>query len=113
MLHTHMQSNENKGDSLKRPLIEKTIETELALADRMAIERTKLSNERTFLSYLRTSLTLLGAGLTIIRLDLLEKLIDLGVVCLAMSPLVLAFAIYRFIYNRNRFNKYFDQVRNI
>ncbi len=83
------------------------IESTLALADRMAIERTKLSNERTFLSYLRTTLALLGAGVTIIRLDVLEKVYDLGVICLAMAPVILAFAIYRFIYNRRRFNRFF------
>lgn len=85
----------------------KEMENTLELADRMAVERTKLSNERTFLSYLRTSLALLGAGVTIIRLDVLEKVYDLGITCLALAPVILAFAIYRFIYNRRRFNKFF------
>jgi len=88
------------------------IENKLELADRMAVERTKLSNERTFLSYLRTTLALLGAGVTIIRLDVLEKVYDLGVICLALAPVILAFAIYRFIYNRRRFNRFFTNSKS-
>ncbi len=87
------------------------MENALELADRMAIERTKLSNERTFLSYLRTTLALLGAGLTVIRLDMLEKLYDLGIACLILAPIILAFAIFRFIYNRRRFNRFFDNSK--
>lgn len=96
-----------KPENEKSELLKKELLNELELADRMAIERTKLSNERTFLSYLRTSLALLAGGLTVIRLDVLEKVYDIGMVCLALSPLIMAFAIYRFIHNRKRFNKLF------
>lgn len=91
--------------------LKKEEETPGALANRLAIERTKLSNERTFLSYLRTTLTLLGAGVTIIQLEVLEELYDFGVACLAISPVILIFAIYRFLYNRRRFNKLFDKEK--
>lgn len=85
---------------------------DLELADRMAIERTKLSNERTLLSYLRTSLALLGAGVTIIRLDVLREVYELGMACLIVSPFIMAFAIYRFLYNRRRFNSFFKRKKD-
>ncbi len=40
----------------------------LSLADRLALQRTRLANERTFLTYVRTSLAMLGFGLVIIQL---------------------------------------------
>ncbi len=97
----------------KKPVNDLTekVENTLQLADRMAIERTKLSNERTFLSYLRTMLALLGGGLTIIRLDVLRQLYDLGIACLILAPIILAFAIFRFIYNRRRFNRFFTDSK--
>src|SRR5690554_1520725 len=82
------------------------------LNNKLAIERTKLSNERTFLSYMRTTLTLLGAGVTIIQLEVLEDLYEFGIACLVVSPFVMMFAIYRFLYNRRRFNKLFEQVQD-
>ncbi len=97
----------------KKPAADITdkVENTLQLADRMAIERTKLSNERTFLSYMRTILALLGGGLTSIRLDVLEQLYDLGITCLILAPIILAFAIFRFIYNRKRFNSFFTDSK--
>jgi len=80
---------------------------QLPLADKMAVERTHLSNERTLLSYLRTGLTLLGAGITIIRIDIFDKVYELGWVCVLSAPLILGFGIGRFLYNRRRIKKYF------
>lgn len=37
------------------------------LADRLALERTRLANERTLRAYLRSSLTLVIAGFTLIN----------------------------------------------
>jgi putative membrane protein len=92
--------------------LEKRWESDLDLQEQMSIERTKLSNERTFLSYLRTSLALLGAGLTIIRLEALEKVYDLGMACLILSPLVMGFAIFRFVRNKKWINKFKKRYRS-
>ncbi len=79
----------------------------LSLADKMAIERTHLSNERTLLSYLRTGLTLLGAGITIMRVDIFDKVYELGLAGIIASPMILGFGITRFVYNRRRIKRYF------
>lgn len=77
------------------------------LNNKLSIERTKLSNERTFLAYLRTAVTLFGAGVTIIQLKMLKELYEFGIACLVATPFVLGFAIFRFLYNRKRFNRLF------
>jgi len=78
------------------------------LNNKLSIERTKLSNERTFLAYLRTAVTLFGAGVTIIQLKMLKELYEFGIACLVATPIVLGFAIFRFLYNRKRFNRLFE-----
>lgn len=82
------------------------IEKELPLQELLSLERTKLANERTFLSYLRTSMALLGGGLTIIRMDMFEKVYDIGWACLILSPFITAFAIFRFLNNKRKLRKF-------
>lgn len=94
-----MKNNEKVNPNLK-------IEKELPLQELLSLERTKLANERTFLSYLRTSMALLGGGLTIIRMDMFEKVYDIGWACLILSPFITALAIFRFLNNKRKLRKY-------
>lgn len=93
-----------KAENEAKAIIKKNFGLELE--EQMSIERTKLSNERTFLSYLRTCLTLLGAGLTIIRLDALEKIYDVGMAAIILSPVIMAFGIYRFANIKKRLGRF-------
>jgi putative membrane protein len=43
-------------------------ESELALRDRLAVDRTRLANERTLLAYARTAIMLVVAGATALKL---------------------------------------------
>jgi putative membrane protein len=78
--------------------IEEDILSELNLNDLLAIERTNLAVERTFLSYFRTAVVFASAGFTIVRLaSLYERIMELGVALLVVSPLILMVGIWRYI----------------
>ncbi len=68
----------------------------LSLTDELAIARTNLANERTFLAYFRTSIVLFSSGIAIIRLEFFEKMYELGLVLVFISPVIIMIGTYRF-----------------
>lgn len=71
---------------------------ELSLTDVLAVERTHLAIERTFLSYFRTAVVFASAGFTILKVTSLHtQIMELGVVLLALSPIILLVGVWRFV----------------
>jgi|APDOM4702015191_1054821.scaffolds.fasta_scaffold08576_4 putative membrane protein len=78
--------------------VEETILEELSLTDVLAVERTHLAIERTFLSYFRTAVVFASAGFTILKVTSLHtQIMELGIILLAMSPIILFVGIWRFV----------------
>ena len=63
---------------------------QLILRDRLAADRTILSNERTFLAYIRTALTLFIAGLSFVHFEILGSPIVDGTICATFVVLSIA-----------------------
>ncbi len=63
---------------------------QLILRDRLAADRTILSNERTFLAYIRTALTLFIAGLSFVHFEILGSSIIDGTICAIFVVLSIA-----------------------
>lgn len=76
-----------------------TSSPQLALSDRLALQRTRLANERTLLTYVRTSLALVGFGLALIQFHP-ERGGRLGYTALTVAALVLALGLWRFSVHR-------------
>ena len=68
----------------------------LSLSDQLAVARTNLANERTFLAYFRTGIVLFSSGVAMVRLDILEKIYDLGLVLICISPVIIFIGLFRF-----------------
>ena len=75
--------------------------TQLALSDRLALQRTRLANERTLLTYVRTSLALVGFGLALIQFHP-ERGGRLGYSALAVAGVVLGVGWWRFRTHRRQ-----------
>jgi len=78
-----------------------TSSPQLALSDRLALQRTRLANERTLLTYVRTSLALVGFGLALIQFHP-ERGGRLGYTALAVAAVVLAVGLWRFRTHRRQ-----------
>lgn len=78
-----------------------TSSPQLALSDRLALQRTRLANERTLLTYVRTSLALVGFGLALIQFHP-ERGGRLGYTALAVAAVVLAVGLWRFRAHRQQ-----------
>ena len=82
---------------------------EFTLRDRLAIERTLMSNERTVLAYGRTSLTLLAIGVTFLHFapgaGMFYILHILGFFFLTIGALVLSVGTLQFVRAKRRMNK--------
>ena len=68
---------------------------QLALSDRLALQRTRLANERTLLTYVRTSLALVGFGLALLQFHP-ERGGRIGYSALTVAGVVLAVGLWRF-----------------
>ena len=74
---------------------------QLILRDRLAIDRTRLSNERTLLAWLRTALMTLVSGITMIKL--FEGVVSMEVLGGVLIPLSLVGAVWgthRYLHTR-------------
>ena len=68
----------------------------------MAFERTKLTNTQTLLSYTRTAIALLAAGIGMFEFVDNQSIITLGVIIMALAPVVEAIGIIHFLLVRRR-----------
>lgn len=76
--------------------INKAINKDLILRERLALQRTILANQSTFLSFLRTSMYFLIAGLSVRNLLKIENGIYIEVLLFAISILILILGIINF-----------------
>ncbi|OGH08313.1 MAG: hypothetical protein A2171_03010 [Candidatus Levybacteria bacterium RBG_13_35_9] len=91
---------------MKKGFYENFTKKELILRDRLAIDRTILSNESTFLAYIRTSLALLAAGATLFHF-FAEDYIQL----LGMALIIIGLTV--FILGYKRFKKMDKDIKRI
>ncbi len=87
-----------------------TNDLNISRADLLAIERTNLANERTFLAYFRTFIILISSGFAIMRLEFLHQINILGILLISISPIVLAFGIFRYTTTRKRIRSYYKNL---
>ena len=76
--------------------------SEMILRDRLAADRTCLTNQSTFLAYIRTALTFFVAGVTFIKFFEISIVEIIGWVFIPASVLTFWLGFYR--YNRMRLN---------
>jgi len=81
---------------------------DLITRDYLAIERTRLANERTFLAYFRTFVVFLSSGVAILRLEFLQEIRFLGIILLAVAPLIVLIGAWRLIHVRREIRKYYS-----
>lgn len=84
--------------------------SKLNTTDQLAIERTRLANERTFLAYFRTFMVFLSSGFAVVKLEALQELKVLGMVLIAISPVVLFIGVYRLYRVRRYLRQFMDQA---
>ena len=77
--------------------------------DKLAVERTLLSNERTFLAYFRTAVVFLSSGLAVLGLELFQNVRYVAVLLIVLSPPILAFGLWRYARVRNRTLRYLSE----
>ncbi len=83
----------------------------IVLPDRLAIERTKLSNERTLLSYFRTSFMFLATGLTFLKVDYFSDIHWIGWIFVALFPLSLTLGIIRYIQFKKELQNLYESLK--
>lgn len=71
----------------------------------MAFERTILTNTQTLLSYTRTAIGLLAAGIGMFEFVDNQSIITLGVIIMALAPVVEAIGIVHFLLVRRRMKR--------
>ena len=86
---------------------DKSDSNSLSLTDFLAMERTRLANERTFLAYFRTFIVFLSSGFAILKMNALREIIVVGYFLTALSPVLLAIGVGRFIYVKRKLRKYY------
>lgn len=69
--------------------VDKTINKDLILRERLALQRTILANQSTFLSFLRTSMYFLIAGLSVRNLLKIENGIYIELLMFVISAVIL------------------------
>jgi len=77
--------------------LNKTINKDLILREKLALQRTTLANQSTFLSFLRTSMYFLVAGLSVRNLLQVENSLIIEIAFFIISFLIFVFGIYNFI----------------
>jgi putative membrane protein len=76
--------------------VDKAVNKDLILRERLALQRTILANQSTFLSFLRTSMYFLIAGLSVRNLLKIENGIYIEILLFAISILILILGIINF-----------------
>ena len=72
---------------------QKSINKDLILRERLALQRTLLANQSTFLSFLRTSMYFLIAGLSLQNVLKIENSIIIEIVLFSVSGIILLIGI--------------------
>jgi putative membrane protein len=75
---------------------QKSINKDLILRERLAIQRTILANQSTFLSFLRTSMYFLIAGLSLKNVLKIENSITIEIVLFSFSGIILLIGIINY-----------------
>jgi putative membrane protein len=83
-----------------KPSVEKVINKDLILRERLAIQRTFMANQTTLLSFIRTALYFLVAGLSIRGFFKLELLVYLEVIFFTISLVLLIYGLHNFFRNK-------------
>lgn len=68
----------------------------------MAFERTELSNSQTLLSYLRTAIAVFAAGIGMFEFLRDPTIVHIGVIMMAVSPVILVVGVVHFFVVRKR-----------
>lgn len=92
--------------------IERVINKDLILREKMALQRTVMANQTTFLSFLRTALYFLVAGLSVRQfLDLNNGLL-VEIALFFFAVLIFSIGLYNFLRNRKLINESEKHIGN-
>lgn len=80
----------------ERDPYEGLLRKEMIVRDHLALDRTRLANERTLLAYLRSGVALVLAGATLLHFSQGTWLEWVGLACIPVGILTLAFGSWRF-----------------
>ena len=75
---------------------QKTINKDLILRERLALQRTVLANQSTFLSFLRTAMYFLIAGLSLKNVLKIENSIVIEIVLFSVSGIIFIIGIFNY-----------------
>jgi len=81
-----------------------SVNKDLILRERLALQRTVLANQSTFLAFLRTSMYFLIAGLSIKNVLLIENGLIIQIVLFSTSFILLTYGIINYLVHRSKIN---------
>jgi len=81
---------------------EKFQQGDLIMRDHLALDRTQLANERTLLAYLRSGVSLMLAGVTLFHFAQSSWLAWVGIGCVPLGLVTLAFGTWRYLSTARR-----------
>lgn len=84
---------------------EDTINKDLILRERLALQRTILANQSTFLSFLRTSMYFLVAGLSISQFLKLENGIIVEILLFSLSALIFTTGVLNYFRQKKKISE--------
>ncbi len=76
----------------------------------MAFERTELSNSQTLLSYLRTAIAVFAAGIGMFEFLSDPTIVQIGIIMMAVSPVILIVGVVHFFIVRKRINQWKEET---
>ncbi len=79
-----------------------TVNKDLILREKLALQRTHLANQTTFLAYLRTSMYFLVAGLSLENLLQIGKSLEFQILFYGISSSLFLFGIYNYFHQRRK-----------
>jgi putative membrane protein len=79
-----------------------SINKDLILREKLALQRTILANQTTFLSFLRTSMYFLIAGLSIKNVLLIENGLMIQVTLFSISSILFTYGVINYFIHRNK-----------
>lgn len=82
-----------------------SVNKDLILRERLALQRTVLANQSTFLAFLRTSMYFLIAGLSIKNVLLIENGLIIQIVLFSISFILLTYGIINYFVHRSKINR--------
>ncbi|MBQ6496351.1 MAG: DUF202 domain-containing protein [Firmicutes bacterium] len=100
--------------------MEKSRETELAekrtglSVERtsLAFERTSLANSQTLLSYSRTTIAVFAAGIGMFEFISNQTIVTIGVILMAISPVIMIIGVVHYIKVRNKLKYLLDEMED-